>query len=60
VLCNYELVVKQGRGEWKVKQPAQQDLAARVAKLRSERGEVRFEFAATEEVLRLIEGAAQR
>jgi ribonuclease HI len=60
VLCNYELIVKQGRGEWKVKQPAQQDLAARVAALRSELGEVRFEFAATEEVLRLIEGAAER
>jgi hypothetical protein len=55
VVSNYELIVKQGRGEWKVKQPAQQPLAARVAQLRSELGEVRFDFAPTEEVLELIE-----
>jgi ribonuclease HI len=54
VVSNYELIVKQGRGEWKVKQPAQQSLAARVAQLRDELGEVRFDFAPTEEVLGLI------
>ncbi len=57
VVSNYELIVKQGRGEWKVKQPAQKELAARVARLRGELGEVRFEFAPTDEVLRLIDGS---
>ncbi|HEU5099931.1 MAG TPA: RNase H family protein [Roseiflexaceae bacterium] len=55
VICNYELIVKQGRGEWKVKQPAQQPLAARVAELRGAIGEVRFDFATTADVLELIE-----
>jgi ribonuclease HI len=55
VISNYELIVKQGRGEWKVKQPAQQPLAARAAELRSAIGDVRFDFAATEQVLELIE-----
>jgi ribonuclease HI len=55
VVSNYELIVKQGRGEWKVKQPAQQPLAARVAALRGEIGAVRFDFAPTEDVLGLIE-----
>jgi len=54
VVSNYELIVKQGRGEWKVKQPAQQPLAARVAALRGEIGDVRFDFAPTEDVLGLI------
>jgi ribonuclease HI len=58
VVCNYELIVKQGRGEWKVKQPAQQVLAARVAELRQILGEVRFDFASTEAVLALV--AAER
>ena len=55
VVSNYELIVKQGRGEWKVKQPAQQPLAARVAALRGEIGDVRFDFAPTEDVLGLID-----
>jgi ribonuclease HI len=55
VVSNYELIVKQGRGEWKVKQPAQQELAARVAALRGELGEVRFEFAPTDTLLELVE-----
>jgi len=54
VVSNYELIVKQGRGEWKVKQPAQQPLAARVAALRGEIGTVRFDFAPTEDVLGMI------
>ena len=54
VVSNYELIVKQGRGEWRVKQPAQQELAARVAALRDQLGTIRFEFAPTEEVLKLI------
>jgi ribonuclease HI len=54
VLSNYELIVKQGRGEWKVKQPAQQELAAQVAVLREQLGEVRYEFAPTEAVLDLL------
>ena len=54
VVSNYELIVKQGRGEWKVKQPAQQALAERVAQLRGALGELRFEFAPTETVLELI------
>jgi ribonuclease HI len=56
VVSNYELIIKQGRGEWKVKQPAQQPLAARVAELRAAIGDVRFDFAPTEDVLGLIEG----
>jgi ribonuclease HI len=55
VVSNYELIVKQGRGEWKVKQPTQQPLAARVVALRGQIGAVRFDFAPTEDVLRLIE-----
>ena len=55
VVSNYELIVKQGRGEWKVKQPAQQPLAARAVVLRGEIGDVRFDFAPTEDVLGLID-----
>lgn len=58
VISNYELIVKQGRGEWKVKQPAQQELAARAARIREEIGDVRFDFAPTDAVLRLIEQAS--
>jgi ribonuclease HI len=54
VQTNYELIVKQGRGEWKVKNPAQQPLAARLAILRNNLGEVRFEFMRTEDVRRLV------
>ncbi len=55
VQTNYELIVKQGRGEWKVKNPAQQPLAARLAILRTKLAEVRFEFIRTENVRRLVE-----
>jgi ribonuclease HI len=55
VVSNYELIVKQGRGEWKVKQLAQQPLAAQALALRGQIGDVRFDFAPTEDVLGLIE-----
>jgi hypothetical protein len=55
VVSNYELIVKQGRGEWKVKQPAQQPLAAQALALRGQIGDVRFDFAPTEDVLGLIQ-----
>ena len=58
VISNYELIVKQGRGEWKVKQPAQRELAARAARIREAIGDVRFDFAPTDAVLRLIEQAS--
>jgi ribonuclease HI len=54
VISNYELIVKQGRGEWRVKHPAHKELAARAAALRHELGDVRFEFAPTEAVLALV------
>lgn len=55
VVSNYELIVKQGRGEWRVRQPEQQPLAARVAELRGALGQVRFEFAPTAAVIEQIE-----
>lgn len=42
VLVSNEVMVKQGRGEWKVKQPAQQPLAAAVARLRAHFRTVEF------------------
>ncbi len=57
VLSNYELIIKQGRGEWKVKQAEQQPLAARAVQLRSKYADVRFEHTSTERVLDLIEGS---
>jgi ribonuclease HI len=54
VVSNYELVVKQGRGEWQVKQPAQQALAARVAALRDAFAGVRFRYAPTAAVQALL------
>lgn len=57
ILSNYELIVKQGRGEWKVRQPEQQRLAAKVAELRSAFAQVRFDFAPTERVEALLAGA---
>lgn len=55
VITNYELLVKQGRGEWQVKNSAQQGLAAHAAELRRELGAIRFEFASTNEVLALLD-----
>lgn len=53
VRSNYELIVKQGRGEWKVKQVEQQPLAARAMELRRRFASVRFEYAPTEELLKI-------
>jgi ribonuclease HI len=55
VQSNYELIIKQGRGEWKVRNPVQQPLAARMAILRTKLGNVRFEFNKTEHIRRLVE-----
>ncbi|MBC8160448.1 MAG: reverse transcriptase-like protein [Roseiflexaceae bacterium] len=55
VRSNYELIVKQGRGEWKVKQPEQQPLAAQALALRDRFAGVRFDFAPTAEVAGLLE-----
>lgn len=57
VRSNYELIIKQGRGEWKVKQPEQQLLAAQALALRKQFASVRFEYASTAQVVELV-GAA--
>ena len=54
VRSNYELIIKQGRGEWRVKQPEQQPLAAQAIALRPHFAAVRFDFAPTEAVVRLL------
>lgn len=54
VITNYDLIVKQGRGEWKVKNPAQQPLAAQLSMLRQAFSEVRFEFIKTEGIRRFF------
>jgi ribonuclease HI len=54
VISNYELIVKQGRGEWRVKNPDQRELALQVADIRRELCGMLFEFAPTEAVLELI------
>jgi ribonuclease HI len=50
-ITNYELIVKQGRGEWRVRHPDQRALAERVAELRAGLCDVQFSFAPTAEVL---------
>ena len=55
VVSNYELIIKQGRGEWKVKNPAQRELAKQVDALREALGDVQFAFEQTQEVARLLE-----
>jgi ribonuclease HI len=55
ILTNYELIVKQGRGEWRVRNPDQRTLAERAEALRSGLCAVRFTFAPTTEVLALVE-----
>lgn len=54
VMSNYELIIKQGRGEWKVKNPDQRELAKAADELRDALGEVQFVYAPTEQVRELI------
>jgi ribonuclease HI len=55
IVSNYELIIKQGRGEWRVRNPEQRALAERAAGLRQGFCAVRFSFAPTAEVLALVE-----
>jgi ribonuclease HI len=55
IVSNYELIIKQGRGEWQVKKPEQQALARQVADLRTAFAQVSFTFDTTERVLQIIE-----
>jgi ribonuclease HI len=55
IISNYELIIKQGRGEWRVRNPDQRILAERAADLREGFCAVRFSFAPTAEVLALVE-----
>jgi hypothetical protein len=55
IITNYELIVKQGRGEWRVRNPQQRILAERSAELRGGLCAVQFRFAPTSEVLQMID-----
>lgn len=57
VVSNYELIIKQGRGEWKVKNQAQQPLAAEAAALRRQFTSLDYRFAATADVAKLLDAA---
>lgn len=59
ITSNYELIIKQGRGEWRVRNPEQRVLAERAAGLRQGFCAVRFSFAPTPEVLALVESASR-
>ncbi len=50
VQASQETLIKQGRGEWKVKRPAQQPLAAEVAQLRSAFAGVAFRYVQGSEI----------
>jgi ribonuclease HI len=54
IVTNYELIVKQGRGEWRVRNPDQRALAEHAAELRGGLCAAQFRFAPTDEVLKLI------
>jgi ribonuclease HI len=54
IVSNYELIIKQGRGEWRVRNPDQRVLAERAAELRSGLCAVHFRFAPTDELLALV------
>jgi ribonuclease HI len=54
IVTNYELIVKQGRGEWRVRNPDQRALAERAAELRGGLCAAQFRFASTDEVLKLV------
>jgi ribonuclease HI len=55
IITNYELIVKQGRGEWRVRNPEQRALAERAAELRAGLCAVQYRFAPTTEVLAITE-----
>jgi ribonuclease HI len=55
IVTNYELIVKQGRGEWRVRNPDQRPLAERAAELRAGLCAAHFRFAPTAEVLAIVE-----
>jgi ribonuclease HI len=55
VQTNFEMIVKQGRGEWKVKNATHQPFAAQLAILRTKLGVIGFEFVKTEYVRQLVE-----
>lgn len=54
VVSSQETLVKQGRGEWKVKQPAQQPLAAEAVSLRAAFAGVEFAWRPTDEIEALM------
>jgi ribonuclease HI len=56
IVTNYELIVKQGRGEWRVRNPEQRALAEQVAELRAGLCAVQYRFAPTAEVLAIVGG----
>ncbi|HEX5689013.1 MAG TPA: RNase H family protein, partial [Roseiflexaceae bacterium] len=58
IVTNYELIVKQGRGEWRVRNPDQRVLAERAAELRGHLCAAQFRFAPTKEVLALVDQEA--
>jgi ribonuclease HI len=58
IVTNYELIVKQGRGEWRVRNPDQRALAEQAAELRASLCAVQYRFAPTAEVLATIERGA--
>jgi ribonuclease HI len=55
VASNFELLIKQCNGEWRVKNPAQQPLAVEVARLRPAFGGVRFAHRSAGELAALFE-----
>lgn len=54
VVSNFELLVKQCNGEWRVKNPAQQPLAAEAMRLRATFGGARFGHRPSGEIAELI------
>jgi hypothetical protein len=56
IVTNYELIVKQGRGEWRVRNPDQRALAEQAAGLRAGLCAVQYRFAPTAEVLAIVDG----
>jgi ribonuclease HI len=55
IVTNYELIVKQGRGEWRVRNPDQRILAEQAAELRTGLCAVQYRFAPTAEVLAIVD-----